>query len=91
MVAPIGDSGPLGPARQVAGGLEESVQQPQWGPGGELYFVTDVSGYWNLYMEEAEGKVGGSWNHYLQARAGGEWATMCGSEGEEGRLGRRRG
>jgi hypothetical protein len=56
-----------------------------------LYFVTDVSGYWNLYMEEAEGKVGGSWNHYLQARAGGEWATMCGSEGEEGRLGRRRG
>ena len=50
--------------RVVAGGGEESQQQPRWGPGGELYFVSDRSGWWNLYKEEEEGKV--------RERGGGE-------------------
>lgn len=37
--------------RHVAGGREESIFQPQWGPDGALYFVSDRSGWWNLYRE----------------------------------------
>lgn len=33
----------------VAGGPDESAVQPQWGHGGWLYFLSDRSGWWNLY------------------------------------------
>lgn len=33
----------------VAGGAEESVLQPAWSPDGDLYFLSDRSGRWNLY------------------------------------------
>ena len=33
----------------LAGGPGESTFQPEWGPGGSLYFVSDRSGWWNLY------------------------------------------
>lgn len=33
----------------VAGGVEESIFQPLWSPDGVLYFVSDRSGWWNLY------------------------------------------
>ena len=36
-------------ARRVAGGPEESIYQPEWSPDGLLYFVSDRSGWWNLY------------------------------------------
>jgi dipeptidyl aminopeptidase/acylaminoacyl peptidase len=32
-----------------AGGLRESIFQPEWSPDGMLYFVSDRSGWWNLY------------------------------------------
>ncbi|MBI1914029.1 MAG: S9 family peptidase [Planctomycetes bacterium] len=35
--------------KKVAGGPEESLFQPQWSPDGILYFVSDRSGWWNLY------------------------------------------
>lgn len=41
--------GSLGPARAVAGGADESIFQPSWSPRGELHFVSDCSGWWNLY------------------------------------------
>ncbi|WP_243709461.1 prolyl oligopeptidase family serine peptidase [Micromonospora sp. 15K316] len=37
-----------GPAR-IAGGPKESAVEPRWGPDGVLYFVSDRSGWWNLY------------------------------------------
>ena len=37
--------------RHVAGGPEESIFQPQWSPDGVLHFVSDRSGWWNLYRE----------------------------------------
>src|SRR5215208_6692043 len=37
--------------RQVAGGPGESIFQPEWSPAGELHFVSDRSGWWNLYRE----------------------------------------
>jgi dipeptidyl aminopeptidase/acylaminoacyl peptidase len=33
----------------VAGGEGESIFQPEWSPDGELYFVSDHSGWWNLF------------------------------------------
>ena len=33
----------------IAGGPEESVIQPEWAPDGSLVFVSDRSGWWNLY------------------------------------------
>ena len=36
-------------ARKVAGSKTESIFQPQWSPGGELFFVSDRNGWWNLY------------------------------------------
>jgi dipeptidyl aminopeptidase/acylaminoacyl peptidase len=36
-------------ATLVAGAMDESVFQPQWSPDGVLHFVSDRSGWWNLY------------------------------------------
>ncbi|MBI3958393.1 MAG: prolyl oligopeptidase family serine peptidase, partial [Chloroflexi bacterium] len=48
-LAPVLADGSLGTPRLVAGGAEESIFQPQWSPDGTLYFVSDRSGWWNLY------------------------------------------
>jgi dipeptidyl aminopeptidase/acylaminoacyl peptidase len=42
--------------RIVAGGKEESVIQPEWSPGGALYFISDRSRFWNIYRW-VDGKV----------------------------------
>lgn len=33
----------------IAGGEAESIFQPQWSPDGTLYFISDRTGWWNLY------------------------------------------
>jgi hypothetical protein len=47
--------GTVGAARSVAGGPRESIFQPAWGPDGRLHFVSDRTGWWNLYREEPDG------------------------------------
>ena len=42
---------PKTPVR-VAGGPEESIFQPSWSPDGRLYFVSDRTGWWNLYRQQ---------------------------------------
>ena len=56
-LAAIADDGSLTHARCVAGGPDESLFQPQWGPDGKLYVVSDRSGFWNLYRLEVGGLV----------------------------------
>jgi dipeptidyl aminopeptidase/acylaminoacyl peptidase len=48
-LATVKEDGSLGESRLIAGGLDESIFQPQWSPDGTLYFVSDRSGWWNLY------------------------------------------
>jgi dipeptidyl aminopeptidase/acylaminoacyl peptidase len=36
-------------ARLVAGAQDESIVQPEWAPDGALVYVSDRSGWWNLY------------------------------------------
>ncbi|NET59821.1 MAG: S9 family peptidase [Symploca sp. SIO2E6] len=57
-VAPIQEDGTLGKAQLVAGGVEESIFQPEWSPTGVLYFVSDCTGWWNLYRWQPS-NVGG--------------------------------
>jgi hypothetical protein len=35
----------------VAGGPEESVIDPQWSPDGKLHWLSDRTGWWNLYRD----------------------------------------
>ncbi|MDQ3260531.1 MAG: S9 family peptidase [Pseudomonadota bacterium] len=48
-LAERGAGGALMNPKHVAGGEEESIFQPEWSAAGELYFVSDRSGWWNLY------------------------------------------
>jgi dipeptidyl aminopeptidase/acylaminoacyl peptidase len=44
----------------VAGSTQESVLEPQWDGDGNLYFISDRSGFWNLYAWRA-GRVQPVW------------------------------
>lgn len=48
-LADVADDGTLINGRLVAGGPSESICQPEWSPAGVLHFVSDRSGWWNLY------------------------------------------
>jgi dipeptidyl aminopeptidase/acylaminoacyl peptidase len=48
----LGDLAPDGAligSHRVAGGPDESLFQPEWSPDGQLYVMSDRSGWWNLY------------------------------------------
>jgi len=55
----------------VAGGPDESVIQPRYGPDGSLFFVSDRTGWWNLYRS-APGADPGSEGASVQAVAPSE-------------------
>lgn len=48
-LAEVQADGSLGTPRLVAGSAHESICQPEWSPNGVLHFVSDRSGWWNLY------------------------------------------
>lgn len=50
-VAELGKDG-LSKLTTVAGNANESVLEPQWDTDGTLYFISDRSGYWNLYASQ---------------------------------------
>ena len=54
-LADLDNEGSIANAVCVAGGLEESIFQPEWSPDGTLYFVSDRTGWWNLYRLNGRG------------------------------------
>lgn len=48
-VADVQADGSLANQQLVAGGADESIFQPEWSPQGELHFISDRTGWWNLY------------------------------------------
>lgn len=48
-VGEIRGDGSITRAVRVAGGHDESVCHPQFSPDGTLYFVSEQTGWWNLY------------------------------------------
>lgn len=57
-LAELDDDGKASKVERVAGGKELSVSSPQWGDDGTLYFVSEETGYWNLYKIDAEHLLG---------------------------------
>ena len=56
-VSPLADNGDAGEPTLIAGGVSESVFQPEWLADGDLCFVSDRSGWWNLYRSNGESDV----------------------------------
>jgi hypothetical protein len=55
-LAPLDRGGLAGRPWCIAGGAAESVFCPQWSPDSVLHFVSDRSGWWNLYRHR-EGRT----------------------------------
>jgi dipeptidyl aminopeptidase/acylaminoacyl peptidase len=55
-VGALAGDGAVSQGRRVAGSEQESIFQPEWGPDGLLYFVSDRTGWSNLYVER-DGEV----------------------------------
>jgi dipeptidyl aminopeptidase/acylaminoacyl peptidase len=53
MTATITEHG-LSDVKRVAGGPEESVFQPEWSPDEDIVFVSDRTGWWNLFRSDGE-------------------------------------
>ncbi|HKY04797.1 MAG TPA: prolyl oligopeptidase family serine peptidase, partial [Blastocatellia bacterium] len=53
-VAELSDTGSLGERERIAGGDSESIFQPEWSPDNRLHFVSDRTGWWNLYRVEGD-------------------------------------
>jgi dipeptidyl aminopeptidase/acylaminoacyl peptidase len=56
-VGELAADGSIASSKRIAGGVEESIFQPEWSPDGVLYFVSDLSGWWNLYRAERDGDM----------------------------------
>ena len=48
-VGKLTDDGSVAEKQKVAGGVDESIFQPEWSPDGTLYFVSDRTRWWNIY------------------------------------------
>ena len=48
-VGEFGADASLSHSERIAGGPSESIFQPEWSPHGVLHFVSDRTGWWNLY------------------------------------------
>jgi dipeptidyl aminopeptidase/acylaminoacyl peptidase len=57
VVADLDGAGRPASFTRVAGGKDESLFQPAWSPRGDLHFVSDRSGFWNLYRADGDGVV----------------------------------
>jgi dipeptidyl aminopeptidase/acylaminoacyl peptidase len=48
-LAELETDGTPGKSEKIAGGPRESIFQPQWSSDGTLHFISDSTGWWNLY------------------------------------------
>ena len=49
LIADVQEDGSLSTPVRVAGGVDKAIFQPEWSPDGALHFVSDRTGWWNLY------------------------------------------
>lgn len=87
----LNEDGTLSETRVVAGGAAESIVQHAWGPDGWLYYISDQSGWWNLYRDREGGRealashpsdFSGWWNLYRDPN--GYQEALCPMEAEFG-------
>ncbi|MEM9946524.1 MAG: S9 family peptidase [Cyanobacteria bacterium P01_D01_bin.36] len=53
-LAKVTEDGSLSRPQKLVGNIKESVCQPRWSPSGTLHFISDATGWWNLYRWEGE-------------------------------------
>ena len=57
----LNEAGMPGELNKVAGGKNGeqkiSTQQPVFSPKGELFFISDISGWWNLYRQSSDQSI----------------------------------
>jgi dipeptidyl aminopeptidase/acylaminoacyl peptidase len=56
-LAAVAADGSLSTPRRIAGSATEAICQPTWSPDGVLHFVSDRSGWWNIYRCQAQDQV----------------------------------
>jgi dipeptidyl aminopeptidase/acylaminoacyl peptidase len=56
-VGKFDEDGSIVQSQRIAGSTHESIFQPEWSPDGILHFVSDRSGWWNLYRWQEGGAV----------------------------------
>jgi dipeptidyl aminopeptidase/acylaminoacyl peptidase len=56
MTATVTEHG-LSDPKRIAGGPEESVFQPEWSPDEDIVFVSDRTGWWNLYRFDGQASI----------------------------------
>ncbi len=56
-ICSILEDGTLSEPEEIAGGKAESICQVQWSPDGNLYFVSDKTGFWNIYRFNREKEI----------------------------------
>jgi dipeptidyl aminopeptidase/acylaminoacyl peptidase len=56
-VGKFGENGSIVQFQHIAGSTHESIFQPEWSPDGILHFVSDRTGWWNLYRWQEGGAV----------------------------------
>ncbi|RIK43199.1 MAG: peptidase [Chloroflexi bacterium] len=54
MLADLAPDGSVANPRHIAGGPGESIFQPEWSPEGVLHFVSDRTGWWNIYRLDGD-------------------------------------
>ncbi|MEZ4488278.1 MAG: prolyl oligopeptidase family serine peptidase [Cyanobacteriota/Melainabacteria group bacterium] len=56
MLASLNEDGHIAKEAAIAGGEEESIFQPIWSHDGVLHYVSDRTGFWNIYRHLGQGK-----------------------------------
>ena len=70
-VADLAADGALGRPTRSPAAASESIFQPGWSPDGTLYFVSDRTGWWNLYrLRPARSKPCTRWRRSSAVRSG---------------------
>jgi hypothetical protein len=77
-VGDLDTNGSVSNSRKVAGSSTESIFQPEWSPDGALCFISDRTGWWNLYAEQA-GKVTPFWKSMRRSACRNGYLVMCGT------------
>ena len=54
-LAQLGQDGAITNQQRVAGGDNTSIFQPHWSPDNSLYYISDQTGWWNIYRHETSG------------------------------------
>lgn len=67
-VASVGESGNLVNQQVCAGSTTEAVNSPVWAKNGNLYYLSDASGFWNVWESDTNGS-----NRQLVSESA-EWA-----------------